>query len=152
MMQAIMLISRAARPGWKSAGRRPRLARLALGPGRGLAPARLFALRPLLGAGELDHRKRRGVAAAEAELDHPRVAAVALLEARRNLVEQLLDGVARADEVEGAAARGQVAALAERDHPIGEAAQLLGLGVGGADALVADQAQHQVAEQRLAMG
>src|SRR5215472_15244300 len=117
----------------------------------GGTPARLLRLGLLFLAGELDHREHRGVAAAMTELDHARVAAAALFEARRDLVEELFYRLVRLQRREGAAARGEVALLAERDHPVGDSAQFLGLGVGGRDPLVADQRQHHVLEQRLAM-
>src|SRR6185503_3302360 len=46
---------------------------------------------------QLEQRHRRGVALARAELDHPRVAAVALGEARRDVGEELVDDVVRAE-------------------------------------------------------
>src|SRR5215472_14285120 len=55
----------------------------------GGTPARLLRLGLLFLAGEFDHREHRGVAAAMTELDHARVAAAALFEARRDLVEEL---------------------------------------------------------------
>ncbi len=93
----------------------------------------------------------RRVAAAMTELDHAGVAAVAILEARRDLVEQLLDRFMRLQGREGAAARGEIVLLAERDHPVRDAPQFLGLGIGGLDSLVANQREHHVLEQRLAM-
>ena len=64
----------------------------------------------------------------------------------------LLDDAAAADERQRLPARVQGAALAERDHAIGDAAQLLRLGVGGLQLLVLDQRRDHVAEQRLAVG
>src|SRR5208282_2253436 len=84
----------------------------------GGALARLLGLGLLFLSGELDHRHHRRVAAAMAELDHPGVAAVAILEARRDLVEQLLDRVMRLQRRERAATRGEIVLLAERDHPV----------------------------------
>src|SRR4029450_4735254 len=43
-------------------------------------------------------------------------------------------------------ARVQVLALGQRDHVVGEAAHSLGLGLGGLDALVAEEAPQEVAE------
>src|SRR3984885_14365561 len=85
------------------------------------------------------------------ELDHPRVAAVAILEARRDLVEQLLDRLMRLQRRKRAAAGGEIVLFAERDHPVRDAAQFLGLGIGGLDSLVTNQREHHVLEQRLAM-
>src|SRR5208283_379554 len=102
-------------------------------------------------ASELDNREHCGVAAAMTKLDDAGIAAVAILEARRNLVEQLLDRLVRLQRGEGAAPRGEIVLLAERDHPVGDAAQFLGLGVGRLDSFVADQREHHIFEQRLAM-
>src|ERR1700674_4809828 len=118
---------------------------------RHLLLARLFGLGLFAGAGEFDERERRGVAPAHAELYHARVAARAILEARGDLVEELLDCVARLHEGERQPTRRKVAALAQRDHAVRVTPQFLGLGVGRFNPLMLDQAQHQVAEQCLAM-
>src|ERR1700691_959357 len=131
-------------------GRRSALAMLMLAR---LRFAAFLARRGTLGGpGELDDRDRRGVAAAHAVLDHPGVTARTLLEARRDLVEQLFDRAMRSQEGIGAPMGGEVAALAQRHHPVGPAPQLLGLGVSGFEPAVLDKAQHQVAHQSLAMG
>src|ERR1700691_581721 len=85
------------------------------------------------------------------ELDDARVAAVAILEARRDLVEQLLDRLMRLQGRECAPARGEIVLLAERDHPVRDSAQFLGLWIGGLDSLVSNQREHHIFEQRLAM-
>src|ERR1035437_10255874 len=51
------------------------------------------------------------------ELDHPRIAAVAIFEARRDLIEQLLDRLMRLHERKRAPSRSEIVLLAERDHP-----------------------------------
>src|SRR5580700_3101703 len=85
------------------------------------------------------------------ELDHARVAAVAILEARRDLVEQLLDRLMRLQGRKGAPSRGEIILLAERDHPVRDSPQFLGLGIGRLDSLVTNQREHHVLEQRLTM-
>src|SRR5580704_131656 len=115
------------------------------------ALARLLGLALLFLSGELDHRHHRRVAAAMTELDHARIAAIAILEARRDLVEQLLDRIVRLQGRERAPARGEIVLLAERDHPVRDSPQLLGLGIGRFDSLVTNQREHHVLEQRLTM-
>src|SRR5438552_3220481 len=100
---------------------------------------------------QLDHRERRRVPVAGAQLDDARVAARAVGEARRDLVEELLHHAAPPDERARAPARVQRPLLAEGDHAIAPAAQLLRLGVGGAHHLVLEQRGHQVAEKRPAV-
>ena len=63
---------------------------LLLGPAAAaLAFALGFGLGRFAAIGQLDDRHRRGIAVAVPELDDARVAAGALLEARRDVVEQL---------------------------------------------------------------
>src|SRR5262249_40867660 len=88
----------------------------------------------------------------DAELHDAGVAALTVGVARGDLVEELPEHAASADDAGGAAPRGERATLPERDHAIRPAAELLGLGVRGADRLALDQCRHQVAEQRAAMG
>src|SRR5580704_4651282 len=65
---------------------------------------------------ELDHRDRRVVAVAEARLHDAQIAAVTLLVAWADDLEQLLDHRDVADLGDRLAPRMQVAALAERDQ------------------------------------
>src|SRR6185437_15436963 len=65
---------------------------------------------------ELDHGHRRVVAVAEAGLDDAGVAALAVLVAGRQRVEQLLDHVGVAHLGDGLAAVGKPTLLAERDQ------------------------------------
>src|SRR5262245_11249212 len=83
-----------------------RLLRLAtIPPALRLLLARLFLLGPDA-LDELDQRQRRRVTAAHAELHDPRVAAGAAVEARRELVEQLLQNAPPAEERRRAPPRG----------------------------------------------
>src|SRR6185436_5262418 len=146
----------------KALGRRAQAAADALGlrlgfRGRGLLG---FGVRVELAADQLDLRDFRGVAAAEAEAQDPRVAARARLEARRDRVEQLGDDVAVLDvaehhpaRVQGAAVglAGGQAALGDGDDPLDERPQLLRLRHRRLDPLVADQRLRLVAEHRDAM-
>src|SRR5581483_9546654 len=117
----------------------------------GGALAGLFGFGLALFAGEFDYRKRGGVAAPEAVLDDAGIAAVAVLEARRDLVKELFDGVVRAHEGVGAPPRGQIVLLSQRHHPIRDAPELLRLGIGRADSSMADERQHEVLKKRLPM-
>src|SRR5262249_8171895 len=117
-----------------------------------LAPALALLLGLAAGAvaalGELDQREGSGVAAARTELGDARIAAGPAAEARADVVEQLADDGAAADEGQRLAGGVQGVALAERDHALGPAAQLLGLGVGGLQVLVLQQRRDQIAEER----
>src|SRR3989442_11423484 len=119
-------------------------------PAGGLLGRGFLALRarPL---DQLDHRERRRIPVAGAQFDDARVAARALGEARRDLVEELLHHAAPPDERAGAPARVQRPLLAEGDHAVAPATQLLRLGVGGAHHLVLEQRGHQVAQERPAV-
>src|SRR5438067_4208473 len=131
--------------------RRGRLLALGRGPpaGRLLRGGHLgLRARPL---DPLDHRARRRVPVARAQLDDARVAARPLREAGRDLVEELPHHAAPPDERRGAPASVQRPLLAEGDHTVAPAAQLLRLGVGGAHHLVLEQRGHQVAEERPAV-
>ena len=109
------------------------------------------ALGGLVAIDELDHRHRRVVAVAEAGLEHAGIAAVALLVAGAQHVEQLLDHGDVAHLRDRLAAGVQVAALAERDELLHDRAQLLRLGQGGGDLLVLDQRGRHVGEHGLAV-
>src|SRR5262249_23666461 len=110
-----------------------------------LAPWRLVAL------DDLDHRGRRVVAVAEPGLHDAQIAAVALLVARADHLEQLLDHRHVADLGDRLAPSVQVAALAERDQLLDDRAQLLRLGQRGGDLLVLDQRGRHVGEHGAAM-
>src|SRR5438445_9821856 len=100
---------------------------------------------------QLDHRERRRIPVAGTQFDDARVAARAVGEARRDLVEELLHHAAPLDERAGPPARMQRPLLAEGEHAVAPATQLLRLGVGGAHHLVLEQRGHQVAEERPAV-
>src|SRR5262249_21310639 len=96
---------------WPSGRCRRRLGLgLLLGDGTGI-----LALRLDVAIDELDHRDRRGIAVAKARLEHAGVAAVAVLVAGAEHLEQLLDHGEVAHLRDGLATRVQVAALSERD-------------------------------------
>src|SRR5580700_12229533 len=100
---------------------------------------------------ELDHRDCRGIAIAEAGLHDAGIAAVAVLVARADHLEQLLDHGEIAHLRDRLAARVQVAALAERDQLFDDRAQILRLGQRRRDLLVLDQRSAQVRQHRFAM-
>src|SRR5271157_6280726 len=136
-------------------------ARLPTGYGSRL-PGAALALRPLdrtrilalgldVAVDELDHRQRRVVAGAEARLHDAGVAAVAVLVARADDVDQLGDEVGVAQARNGDAAGMQVAALAEGDQLLDHRAKVLRLRQGGDDLLVLDQRLRHVGEHRLAV-
>src|SRR5215469_16584746 len=81
----------------------------------GLRPG-IEALGGLVAIHELDHGDRCGITIAEAGLEHAGIAAVALLVAGAEHLEELLDHGDVADLRDRLAARMQVAALAERDE------------------------------------
>src|SRR5262249_53343671 len=86
---------------------------------------------------EQDHLGRGR--ATRTELQDPRVAAVALLVARGDLLEQLVDReLVLAEHRQRLATRVQVAALAERDQLLDLGLDRLGLGLGRLDPLVLD--------------
>src|SRR5438067_6900037 len=135
------------------------LALLLLAAGAGLALLRLrglFLLLALLVAvgrrlgtiDQLQQHHRRGVAVPHAGLDEARVAALAVGEARGDRVEDPAHHLAVGHQRQHLAARVEVLALGERDDVVGQAAHGLGLGLGGLDALVAEQPDQQVAEER----
>src|SRR5215208_7069351 len=100
---------------------------------------------------ELDHGHRRVVAVAEAGLDDPGVAALAVLVAGRQYVEQLADLVLVAHLGDRLAAHRQPALLAEGDQLLDDRTQFLRLRQRGDDLLVLDQRRAHVGEHRLAM-
>ena len=79
------------------------------------------------------------------------IAAVAVLVAGAEDVDELLDELGVAQARDGDAAGVQVAALAERDQLLDDRAKVLGLRQGGGDLLVLDERLGHVGEHRLAM-
>src|SRR3984957_6755166 len=114
--------------------------------------ARLFSPSIFGSPGKLDNRNRCSVATPNSELNHPRVAAWPLLEARRNLVEELFHSVARLHEGESEPPCRKVTTFTERHHTVGVAAQFIGRGIGGLNPLMLNQAQNQIAEKGFPMG
>src|SRR5262249_5827633 len=91
------------------------------------------------------------VAVAEARLHDAGVAAVAVLVARSEHVEELLDHRDVADLGDRLAPRMQVAALAQRHELLDDRAQILRLGQRGGDLLVLDQRGRHVGKHGAAM-
>src|SRR5262249_7720105 len=96
-----------------------------------LGRAGISSLRVDIAIDEFDHTDRRRVAVTEAGLEHPRIAAVALLVARADDLEQLLDHGHVADFGDRLAAGMQVAALAERHQLLDDRTEVLRLRQGG---------------------
>src|SRR3546814_417956 len=133
-----------------SGGRRRGLL-LVLFPAGFLGRAGVLALGCGIAVDQLDDRHRRHVAVAEAGLQHPAVAAVALLVAAGQFVEQLGRDLRVAQHRERLAAGVQVAALAEGDETVDDAPQVFRLRQGGLDLLVLHQGSRQIGEHRLAV-
>src|SRR4051812_12326394 len=86
------------------------------------------------------------------ELEDARVAARPLAVARRDLLEELVDGeLVLAERRERLAARVEITALGERDQLLDLWLDGLGLGLRRLDALVLDDLLAEVGQQRLAM-
>src|SRR5215213_10181696 len=100
---------------------------------------------------EFDHGHRRVVAVAEAGLDDAGVAALAVLVAGRQYVEQLADLILVAHLGDRLPAHGQPTLLAEGDQLLDDRTQFLRLRQRGDDLLVLDQRRAHVGEHRLAM-
>src|SRR5581483_9250355 len=100
---------------------------------------------------ELEIGHRRGVALARAELHDARVAAGAVLEARRDLGEEVMHDLLRPQVRERLPAGVDRAFPAERDHLLGDRPHGLGLRLRRADPAVLDQRRRQVRVQRLAV-
>src|SRR5712692_3015539 len=139
-----------------------------LGRRRGLALVALVALLGLgllLGLGvrlglflgrlgtihQLEHDHGGAVAGPGAGPEDPRVAAVALTEARHDGVEKLPHHFRVGNHGEHLPAGVQVVALGERDHLIREPADGLGLGLGRHDPLVTEEGHEKVPEERPAV-
>src|SRR6266699_6106214 len=100
---------------------------------------------------KLDHCDRRGIAIAKARLEDPRIAAVAILVAGTDHLEELLDHRDVANLRHRLPARMQVTAFAERDKLLDHRPQILGLRQGSDDLLVLDQGRRHVGEHGAAM-
>src|ERR1019366_5625714 len=100
---------------------------------------------------ELDHRLRGAVAVTEASLEHAGIAALAVLVARADHVEQFLDHGDVAHFRDRLAARGKAALLGQRDHFFHDRAKFLRLRQGSDDLLVLDQRGGHVGEHGGAM-
>src|SRR5262249_35106740 len=124
-----------------------------LGLGRGFALHRpgVRALGLDVAIDELDHRDRRGIAVAEARLANTGVAAVAVLVAGAERLEQLLDHRDVAHLGDRLTAGVEVAALAERHQFLDDRTQVLRLRQRGHDLLVLDQRRRHVGEHGAAM-
>src|SRR5215211_5196591 len=116
-----------------------------------LRRAGILAPRLFVAVDELDHRHRGVVAEAEAGLEHAAIAAAALLVARSEHLEELLDHGVVAQLRHGDATGMKVAALAERDQLLDHRTQILRLGQGGDDLLVLYEGCRHVGEHRQAM-
>src|SRR5437899_10143193 len=100
---------------------------------------------------ELDNGHRGIVAVAEAGLDDAGVAALAVLVAGRQRVEQLPDLILVAHLGDRLAAHGEAALLAEGDQLLDDRAQFLRLRERSDDLLVLDQRRAHIGEHRAAM-
>ena len=89
---------------------------------------------------ELHVSHRSIVAIAEAHLQDTGVAALTIGETRANLIEQLDDNIAITKTIESQTLVGDGRFLGERDQGLNDAAQFLGLGQGGANSLMSEQA------------
>src|SRR4030095_7386958 len=96
----------------------------------------------------MEEDARRRIPAPHARLDDPRVATVALGEARGDRVEDPADDLVVGDEREHLPTRVEVFPLGQRDDVVGQSAHGLGLGLGGLDALIAEQTHQEIAEHR----
>src|ERR1700727_3728309 len=124
--------------------------RSALG-GCGLHGAGVLALGLNVAIDELDHRHGGIVAGAEPRLHDPRIAAIPILVARTQHVDQLLDQIGVAQARNREPTRVQVAALAKRYQLFDHRAKVFGLWQGGRDLLVLDERLRHIGEHRLAM-
>src|SRR5215207_1990317 len=105
-----------------------------------------------MGSGAVDQLDQRGlgaVALAEAGLQDAQVAARPLGHLRPDLVEQRHQHVAVVDLARRLPLGVKVALLGQRDQLLGVRAELLGLGLGGLDPAVLEQARGHVPHQRL---
>src|SRR5450759_5836444 len=100
---------------------------------------------------ELDHRLRGAIAVTEASLEHAGIAALAVLVARADHVEQFLDHGDVAHFRDRLAARGKAALLGQRDQFFHDRAKFLRLRQGSDYLLVLDQRGGHVGEHGGAM-
>src|ERR1035441_5856434 len=103
-----------------------------------------------LAAHQLDHRLLGAVALARSQAHDARIAAVALSEPRAQSIEQLLEGIRRAQHHGRLAARVQRIRLGQRDHVLHQRTNGFRLRNRGDDALRFDDAGDQVAQERIA--
>src|SRR3982751_5143956 len=102
------------------------------------------------GAHQLEHRLLRSVALPPAETHDTGVAAVALAEARSELLEQLLHRIRSIEKRSRLAARMQVVLLGETDHFVHQRLRGFRLGNRGDNALFQNHARDQAAQQGVA--
>src|SRR4051794_3715844 len=103
---------------------------------------------PVIGLDEFELHDLRGITLPLADVHDPGVAGLAVGVLRGDLVEQLVhdERLVRQGR-HHRASRCQIALLGEGDHPLDVAADLLGLGLGGLDALIAQHGDGQVLVQ-----
>jgi len=92
-----------------------------------------------------------GVAAAQPQPYDARIASVPLFVRGRNFVEQQFDGIFLVEARCGQAPMVDGAAFAQGDHFFGYGTGCFGLGEGGGDAAVFDEAANQVGQHRIAV-
>ena len=110
-----------------------------------------LGLRSELEVDPFDDGALSGIALTLVQANDSRVAAVAILEAGRNVFEENLGGIFLMQSRNGQTTMMDGAALAERDHFLGHGSRGFGFGQGGCDAPVFDQAADQVGEHGIAM-
>jgi len=86
------------------------------------------------------------------ELDDAGVAAIATSETRADFVEQALDQLVVAENLVGLTAGGEVVLEGQSNEAVHDAAQFLGLGLGGANGLEGEHGAGHVLEHSTAMG
>src|SRR5450759_3261073 len=109
-----------------------------------------LAVRPVE-VDELDDRHLGAVTLTPSELHDSGVAAGALLEARRDLLEELLDSRRLGNGLQGETARVETAPLSEGDHLLDERPEVFRLRQRRLDPLVGDEGRKLVPKERLAM-
>src|SRR4249919_135144 len=103
---------------------------------------------------ELQVRHRRGVPGARAQLHDAGVAARPLGEPRADLMEQVVDGVLRAQERDRVALGGHIGRVLARegDQLLGDGPKLLRLGLGRLDPAMGEEGAAHVRVERLSVG
>src|SRR6516162_355401 len=125
--------------------------RFGLGFGLRLHRSGVLPFRLHVAIDEFDDRDGGGIAIAEAGLEDAGIAAVAVLVAGTEHLEQFLDHGDVAHLRDRLAARVQVATLAERDQFLDDRPQVLRLRQRGHDLLVLDERRRHVGEHGAAM-